>query len=52
MHPYTAHLTGPGGAGHRLDILAADMAHARELAREHGVALYGARGFSYCVRPA
>lgn len=52
MAPYTAYLIGPGGAGRHIDILAADIAHARELARAEGRALYGRRPFTYTVRPA
>lgn len=51
-HRYTAHLIGPTGTGHRLDILAIDMAHARQLARTEGAAMFGSRGFTYVVRAA
>ena len=50
MQSYTAHLMGPKGSSQRLDILAADMQHARQLAREHGALAYGRRGFSFTVR--
>jgi len=52
MTPYTAHVTGPDGLPRRIDILAADMEHARELAREHGAGLFGKREFSFTVRKA
>lgn len=52
MTPYTAHLTGPDGLPRRIDILAADEDHARELAREHGAGLFGRREFTYVVRKA
>jgi hypothetical protein len=47
MTAYTAHILGPKGSSQRLDILAADMPHARQLAREHGALAYGRRGFSF-----
>jgi hypothetical protein len=49
VHTYTAHLTGPRGASLRIDILADDLTHARELAREHGLASFGRHGFSFTV---
>lgn len=51
MHSYTAHITGRDGVAVRYDILAADLSHARQLAREQGAAAFG-RGFTYCVRVA
>jgi len=52
MEQFTAHVMGPRGSSQRIDILAADLTHARQLAREHGMAVYGRHGFSFCVRPA
>lgn len=52
MTAYIAHLTGPDGADRRIDILAEDTDHARELAREHGAGLFGRREFTYIVRQA
>jgi hypothetical protein len=49
MNTYTAHLMGPRGSSQRIDILAEDLTHARELAREHGLAAYGRHGFSFTV---
>lgn len=49
MTPYTALILGPAGSSRRIDILAADADHARELARKHGAGLFGARGFTYIV---
>lgn len=50
MSAFVAHLTGPDGISRRIDILAADTDHARELAREHGAGLFGRREFTYIVR--
>lgn len=50
MTPYTALILGPDGISRRIDILAADTDHARELAREHGAGLFGRREFTYIVR--
>ena len=52
MNTYTAHILGPRGSSQRIDILAADVQHARQLACEHGAACYGRRGFSFTVRAA
>lgn len=52
MSAYVVHILGPRGSSRRLDILADDMQHARELARDEGHALYGRRGFSFTVRQA
>ena len=52
MTAYIAHLTGPDGAARRIDILAEDTDHARELAREIGSGLFGRREFTYSVRKA
>ncbi len=52
MESYTALITGPAGTLLCLDILAADMRHARQLAREQGLAAFGSRGFSFTVRVA
>lgn len=49
MQTYTAYITGRDGIAVRLDIQAAGLSHARQLAREHGAAVFG-RGFTYCVR--
>jgi hypothetical protein len=49
---YTAHILGPRGSSRRIDILADDLTHARELARDHGVSLFGRRGFSFTVMVA
>jgi hypothetical protein len=49
VQTYTAHITGPRGASLRIDILADDLTHARELAREHGLASFGRHGFSFTV---
>lgn len=51
MTTYTAHILSLFGGMLTIDILADDMAHARELAREHGKAAFG-RGFSFTVRQA
>lgn len=51
MTSYTAHILGLLGGLLTIDILADDLAHARELAREHGAAAFG-RGFSFTVREA
>jgi hypothetical protein len=50
MQSYTAHILGPRGSSRRIDILADDLTHARELAREHGLAVYGRQPFSFTVR--
>jgi hypothetical protein len=50
MSAYTAHVLGPKGSSLLLDILAADLRHARQLAREQGTLAYGRRGFSFTVR--
>lgn len=50
MHSYTAHLIGPDGAACRVDILAADVQHARALARDHGRRVFGRRAFNFTVR--
>ncbi len=50
MEAFTAHVLGPRGALLLLDIQAADMRHARQLAREQGLAAFGRRGFSFTVR--
>lgn len=50
MTPYTAMILGPDGLTIRLDILAADMQHARELSREHGAGLFGRRHFTFVIR--
>lgn len=52
MHSYTAHILGPRGSSRSIDILAADLTHARALARQHGTGLFGLRGFSFTVRAA
>lgn len=52
MHSYTAHVLGPHGSSLLLDILAADMRHARQLAREEAAQAFGRRGFSFTVREA
>jgi hypothetical protein len=52
VHSYLAHILGPRGSSQRLDILATDLTHARSLARDHGAACYGRRGFSFTVREA
>lgn len=52
MHSYTAHILGPRGSSRRIDILADDLTHARELARDHGRALFGRFGFTFSVRAA
>jgi hypothetical protein len=50
MVSYTAHILGPRGSSQRIDILADDLTHARELARDHGLASYGRQPFSFTVR--
>ena len=50
MTSYTAHILGPRGSSQRIDILADDLTHARELEREHGMARYGMHPFSFTVR--
>lgn len=50
MHSYTAHIVGPAGTLLRLDIQAADMRHARQLAREWAAEQFGRRGFRFTVR--
>lgn len=52
MNSYTAHILGPRGSSRRLDILADDLTHARELALDEARALFGRRGFSFTVRSA
>lgn len=52
MQQFTAHVLGPKGSSLLLDILAADMPHARQQAREQGTLAYGRRGFSFTVRVA
>lgn len=52
MHPYTAHILGPRGSSRSVDILADDLTHARELARDEGRATYGRQPFSFIVRAA
>lgn len=52
MHSYTAHILGPRGSSRRIDILAANLTHARELALDHGRSLFGRLGFTFSVRPA
>jgi len=51
MTAYTAHILSILGASLRIDIMADDMQHARELAREHGASVFG-RCFSFTVREA
>lgn len=51
MTPYTANIIGSRGGLLILDILAADMQHARELARQHGAERFGC-GFTFTVREA
>lgn len=50
MQSYTAHILGTNGSSLLLDILAADMQHARQMAREQGASAFGRRGFSFTVR--
>lgn len=52
MNSYTAHIIGPRGSSRRIEILADDLTHARELARDHGMAAYGRQAFSFIVRQA
>lgn len=47
---FVAHILGPRGSSRRIDILAEDLTHARELALDEGRAMFGARGFSFTVR--
>lgn len=49
MSTFTAHILS-GSTCHRIDILAEDMQHARELVIGEGRALFGRRGFSFTVR--
>ena len=49
MSAYTAHILGPRGSSQRIDILADDLAHARELARDHGV-VFAVRALSIDYR--
>lgn len=52
MSAYVAHILGPRGSSRRLDIMADDMQHARELALGEAWALFGRRGFSFTVMVA
>ena len=50
LRPFIGYITGPDGVPRRVEALACDLAHARELVRAQGKAMFGE--FTYSVRPA
>ena len=48
---FVAYITGPDGVPRRVEALACDLAHARELVRAQGLAMFGL-AFTYSVRAA
>lgn len=50
LRPFIGYITGPDGVPRRVEVLACDLAHARDLVRAQGKAMFGE--FTYGVRTA